>query len=691
MRKLFMRLIPLLGLLALAVTPALAQAPAGQAYVVQPGDRLTGLAEQFLGDPNAYPAIVEATNARAVEDDSFAVIGNPDLLQVGQKLWLPVPGFAGAYTAELPAASGPGRLITLSLTAGGTAELSTDYLNSEAPVVETGAWAENDDGTVTVTLTGRADGTVYDAPTVITFALTGETLTAVEYDQSLYGSEGLTLQKETQIAAALLPANVVGIYKSMMIGASSPGLDSTLYLNIDGSARQVDDFLNDEPPIVELGAWNIIENQVVLTKTGQAERLYDTPIVNIYSFEDKVLVEQHEVNLPGAYVTRYLPFDALAQGLRPVPYDAAAAEQQLVESGYGGIYKAFLPAATCCGQDITLTLNPDGPAWLKTNFLNGEPPIVATGVWEAVSDTRLELRLEGADSPLMLERANGVLQTTADEDEYGEIGLTLYEFGTIALNSNLPAVSGTVSYRQRIALPPEALITVLLVDVSLADAPAQVISEQVITAGGQQPPFPFELSYNPRTYDPARTYALQARIESNGELLFTTTSQYRVLTGEGTGPVEVMVEPAGARASAATLTSCAAVPVVASDETPPERASYLPYESAPEIAGSEIVGDSLTVPDDADTTWRDTVLGQLGYCSGGDSSPQRFTLYRPGPDSVITIFLVEIPFDDSVAAEEIRLDLTRQAGQQWQVAWGGVRFLCARGPNTTDLTAELCP
>jgi len=114
-------------------------------------------------------------------------------------------------------------------------------------------------------------------------------------------------------------------------------------------------------------------------------------------------------------------------------------------------------------------------------------------------------------------------------------------------------------------------------------------------------------------------------------------------------------------------------------------------DSAEGIASSEILGTSFTLPADTDTAWRDTVLGQLGYCAGGETSPRQFSLYRTGPDSVTAIFLAETPFDDSVAAREIRLDLTRQAGQQWQVAWGGARFLCARGPNTTDLTAELCP
>jgi hypothetical protein len=61
----------------------------GQAYVVQLDDWLSKLAAKFYGDMFTYPAIVEATNARAVQDDSFTVIDNPDLIEVGQKLWIP--------------------------------------------------------------------------------------------------------------------------------------------------------------------------------------------------------------------------------------------------------------------------------------------------------------------------------------------------------------------------------------------------------------------------------------------------------------------------------------------------------------------------------------------------------------------------------------------------------------------------
>ena len=61
----------------------------GEAYVVQADDWLSKIADKFYGDISAYPTIVEATNAKAEEDNSFTVITNPDLIEIGQKLWIP--------------------------------------------------------------------------------------------------------------------------------------------------------------------------------------------------------------------------------------------------------------------------------------------------------------------------------------------------------------------------------------------------------------------------------------------------------------------------------------------------------------------------------------------------------------------------------------------------------------------------
>lgn len=63
----------------------------GEAYIVQPGDWLIKLARRFYGDPYLYIRIIDGTNAKAAVDSTFAVIRNPNLILVGQKLWIPAP------------------------------------------------------------------------------------------------------------------------------------------------------------------------------------------------------------------------------------------------------------------------------------------------------------------------------------------------------------------------------------------------------------------------------------------------------------------------------------------------------------------------------------------------------------------------------------------------------------------------
>lgn len=107
------------------------------------------------------------------------------------------------------------------------------------------------------------------------------------------------------------------------------------------------------------------------------------------------------------------------------------------------------------------------------------------------------------------------------------------------------AVRGTVTKRDRSALPPQAVIEVTLVDISRADAPATVIGRQQIVADGRQAPFPFTISYDPALINPAGRYAVRATITIDGILRYTSTRIYPVITGNNPNVVEIVVEPVG--------------------------------------------------------------------------------------------------------------------------------------------------
>jgi putative lipoprotein len=104
-------------------------------------------------------------------------------------------------------------------------------------------------------------------------------------------------------------------------------------------------------------------------------------------------------------------------------------------------------------------------------------------------------------------------------------------------------VSGVVTYRQRSALPTDAAIHVQLLDVSKADAPAVVVGQQTLMSQGRQPPFPFEIKYDPRRLAPTATLVLRVTITVGDRLLFATTSAQRVATaGYPSEGIEVVVQ-----------------------------------------------------------------------------------------------------------------------------------------------------
>ncbi|MCS7261531.1 MAG: ABC transporter substrate-binding protein [Anaerolineae bacterium] len=58
-------------------------------YIVQPGDHLGAIAQKYLEDRQAYPAIIVATNRKHAHDTSFAQIDDPTQLVAGWKLCIP--------------------------------------------------------------------------------------------------------------------------------------------------------------------------------------------------------------------------------------------------------------------------------------------------------------------------------------------------------------------------------------------------------------------------------------------------------------------------------------------------------------------------------------------------------------------------------------------------------------------------
>ena len=65
-----------------------AQSP-NSSYVIQSSDWLSKIAKTVYGDAALYTKIIEGTNQKAVNDNSFQKINSSGQITVGQKIWIP--------------------------------------------------------------------------------------------------------------------------------------------------------------------------------------------------------------------------------------------------------------------------------------------------------------------------------------------------------------------------------------------------------------------------------------------------------------------------------------------------------------------------------------------------------------------------------------------------------------------------
>jgi glucose/mannose transport system substrate-binding protein len=71
----------------------------GESYTIVLGDWLSKIADKYLGNSAAWPAIMAATNTKHIEDPTFARIENADLIYPGQVVWVPTAEEAEEFLA----------------------------------------------------------------------------------------------------------------------------------------------------------------------------------------------------------------------------------------------------------------------------------------------------------------------------------------------------------------------------------------------------------------------------------------------------------------------------------------------------------------------------------------------------------------------------------------------------------------
>ncbi|MEZ9821785.1 YbaY family lipoprotein [Shewanella sp. 10N.286.45.A1] len=95
-----------------------------------------------------------------------------------------------------------------------------------------------------------------------------------------------------------------------------------------------------------------------------------------------------------------------------------------------------------------------------------------------------------------------------------------------ATSNAMVEIQGEVWYKERIALPPEAVISIKVQDVSLMDAPAVVIAE--FERSDVSTPTPFQFLINRDQFEAGHTYTIGARISLNDKLMFINEQAYKV-------------------------------------------------------------------------------------------------------------------------------------------------------------------
>ena len=90
-------------------------------------------------------------------------------------------------------------------------------------------------------------------------------------------------------------------------------------------------------------------------------------------------------------------------------------------------------------------------------------------------------------------------------------------------------IRGTATYRERIALPTDAVFDATLEEVSRVDAPAIVLGRARVRRP-RTSPIRFEIPFDADRIEPARRYVVRARIVADGRPLLLTDRSYPVLT-----------------------------------------------------------------------------------------------------------------------------------------------------------------
>jgi len=107
---------------------------------------------------------------------------------------------------------------------------------------------------------------------------------------------------------------------------------------------------------------------------------------------------------------------------------------------------------------------------------------------------------------------------------------------------NRSIITGTVFYRERIALPSRSVLSVELVELDRRGRRIRTVDSRRIAVGTQNR-IAFDLRYDPRDLNPNRRYVVEARIRDDARTIMQNRTTYDVLTNPGAQHVDIRVQP----------------------------------------------------------------------------------------------------------------------------------------------------
>jgi putative lipoprotein len=112
-----------------------------------------------------------------------------------------------------------------------------------------------------------------------------------------------------------------------------------------------------------------------------------------------------------------------------------------------------------------------------------------------------------------------------------------------SLEGERESIRGTVAYRQKIAMPPDAVVVVELVDLSVNESVPPVVVSTRLTEPGSVP-VSYELNYRRSLRQPGHQYAVRARIESGGRPWMVMGTVNHIMDFGRIARADVVLKPA---------------------------------------------------------------------------------------------------------------------------------------------------